>query len=514
MNMRWAWTLPVLSSLAALGITSLGAVQAQAQFDPAQAQYYGQPMGPGLGGPSMMPPGMPPGMAPGMPPGMHPQMMMGGVQPMGYMGGPTPAAPPGGMPGGPMPGGMPGGMPGMMPGPMPMGPPDAYGGYGSMPTDMGMDGQGGPMGPGNSGCPYCNGGGCDFCEGMGGHHGHRWIGGGLLGDILHCVMPYPDGGCASVRWYDFAVDFMSLKRDDAGRNINLATQGINGAVVLATDDLDFEYQESFRFSAGLQVGPGSSLEFTYFGLFDSNVNAAARSANNDIFSVLSDFGTNPANVPPLGGFPETDNSNLQRVDYSSTFDSFEINWRRRWMGPNCRYQGSWIAGVRHFILDEGFSLYTQSPLSLNGNQNIPEIARARFFTDVTNNLTGFQFGGDMWICVIPGLRVGVDGRAGVYGNHANLNTTIFTNTGFGPFQEQIDKNDVAFIGQLELMTTYRINYQWTARAGYQFLYVDGVALATENFNTVPPFGQTRTPFLDDDGTVFYHGFTAGLEFMW
>ena len=40
-----------------------------------------------------------------------------------------------------------------------------------------------------------------------------------------------------------------------------------------------------------------------------------------------------------------------------------------------------------------------------------------------------------------------------------------------------------------------------ARAGYQFLYVDGVALATENFNTTPPFAQGRIPFLDDDGTA-------------
>jgi hypothetical protein len=506
MNMRWAWTLPVLSSLAALGITA----QLPAQGDPAQAQFYGQPMVPGLAAPSMMAPG---GMYPQM--AMHPQMaMMGGVQPMAYMGGPTPAAPmgmpgamPGMMPGGPMPGGP---MPGGMPGPMPMGPPDAYGGYGSMPTDMGVEAGMGPMGPmggGGNGCPYCNGGGCDFCNGMGGHHGHRWIGGGLLGDILHCIMPYPDGGCASVRWYDFAVDFMSLKRDDPGITIPLTTQGINGPVVLSTDDLDFEYVESFRFSAGMQVGPGSSLEFTYFGLFDSNASAVARSANNDLFSIVSNFG-----LLPDGGFPETDASNLQRIDYNSTFDSFEVSWRRRWMGPNCRYQGSWMAGVRHFILDENFRLYTQSPLSVNFNN---QWATAHFRTDTTNNLTGFQFGGDMWICVMPGLRVGVDGRAGVYGNHANVNTTIFTNTGFGPFFEEIKSDDVAFIGQLELMFTYRINYQWTARAGYQLLYLDGVALGTDNFNRIPPFGpQARTTFINDDGNVFYHGYNIGLEFQW
>lgn len=36
------------------------------------------------------------------------------------------------------------------------------------------------------------------------------------------------------------------------------------------------------------------------------------------------------------------------------------------------------------------------------------------------------------------------------------------------------------------MATYRINYHWTFRAGYEFLFVDGVALATENFNATAP----------------------------
>jgi hypothetical protein len=504
MNMRWAWTLPVLSSLAALGFTAPAAAQvdpAQAAMmsDPArmaaaQAQAYGQPM---MGAPgAMMAPAM---YSPGI---MQPPMgMMPGVMPMAYMGGPTPAMPPGAMP------------PGAMPGPMPMGPPDAYGGYGSMPTDMGVEAGMGPMGGGmgggmGNGCPYCDGGGCDFCHGMFGHHGHHGLGNGLLGDVLGLVAPYPDGGCASVRWFDFALDFMMLKRDDPGRNVPFTSRGIAGPIVLASDDLDFDYEPSFRFSAAMQVGPGNSLEFTYFGLFDYNASASARSAQNDLFSVVSGFG-----APPLfPGFPETDASNFQRIGYTSTFDSFEISWRKRWMAPNCRYQGSWMAGVRHFILDESFQYFTQSPLTLNG---AGRIANANFNTDTTNNLTGIQIGGDAWICVLPGLRVGGDLRGGVYGNHMNVNTTVFTNTGFGPFFEQQVANDVSFIGQADVMATYRINYQWTLRVGYQFLYVDGVALGTENFNTRPPFGPLpRTTFVNDNGNVFYHGYNIGAEFMW
>ena len=217
---------------------------------------------------------------------------------------------------------------------------------------------------------------------------------------------------------------------------------------------------------------------------------------------------------------ETDQANFVSIDYESSFDSFEVNFRQRWMAPNCRYQGSWVCGVRHFILDEKFRLFTSSSVNgINGDPLNP--AQARFDVDTTNNLTGFQLGGDMWICVLPGLRLGGEIKAGVYGNHMNANTTIGVNNGNIPtFTERVSINDVAFIGQADLTATYRINYNWTARIGYQFLFVDGVALAGENFNTlppalfVPPPGATRVPTINDNGNVFYHGWTAGLEFMW
>jgi len=133
-------------------------------------------------------------------------------------------------------------------------------------------------------------------------------------------------------------------------------------------------------------------------------------------------------------------------------------------------------------------------------------------------LTGIQVGSDLWICILPGLRAGGELQAGVYGNHINVNTTIGSNLAQADFIERLDTNDVSFIGQANLLLTYRINYQWTLRGGYQFLFVEGVALAPENFNTEPPAlflaSTERVPFTDDDGNVFYHGWNVGLEFMW
>jgi putative beta barrel porin BBP7 len=365
------------------------------------------------------------------------------------------------------------------------------------------------------GCQHCGGMGCDACGGGLGH-------GSLLGDVFGCIAPYPDGGCAAVRWYDFAVDYMALRREDAGRRVDFASSGINGPIVLDTTDLDFDAESGFRFSAMFQWGAGSNIEFTYFGLFFWDDSASVTDPTNSLFSPFSDFGLNP------GGFVETDNGDFASIDYESKFDSFEVNFRQRWMAPNCRYQGSCLFGVRYFKLDEDFNYFAQStantipgdPLADPPTVDIvPALANN---INVHNNMVGAQIGGDLWMCILPGLRVGAEGKAAVLANRIAVESTLSTNVPDidGNPQpaliEDLVENDVSFLGEANLFATYRLNYQWTLRGGYQFLYVDGVALAPENFNAQPPFldGSPRTTVVNDNGGVFYHGWFAGAEFMW
>jgi len=396
-------------------------------------------------------------------------------------------------------------------------PPGGYGGYGAPDPSMGGGAMaGGMMGGGMDGpCQYCGGQGCPQCAGGAGSDS-SWCPNGLLGDVLGLVAPYPDGGCAAPRWYDFAVDYMMLKRDNTGQNREISRfGGPGGPTALQTNQIDFgSYKPGFRFSAALQIAAANSLEFTYFGMFNYTGHATARAAGNNLFSVFSNFGQGP-----FGGFTEFDQANFQQITYQSTFDSFETNWRCRWMAPNCRYQGSWLVGVRHFILNEKFRFFSQS-----GENGIPGPvtniipAQGRDDTDTTNDLTGLQIGGDTWICILPGLRAGAELQAGVYGNHIGVNTTIGSNMTQTQFREHLADNNVSFLGQVNLLATYRINYNWSLRGGYQFLYVSGVALAPENFNPVAPFindpFRPRVQHVFDNGFAFYHGWNVGVEFMW
>lgn len=435
-------------------VTLLGTERLSAQAPPPGLVPAGPMMGPGPGP-------MGPGMGPGMPPGaMGPGMM------------------------GPSPG---------------MYDPDAMGG-------AGMSGYAG----GGMDCPP----GMDGYGGGGRRPGHN----GLLGDVLGIVLPYPDGGCAAPRWYDFEIGAMVLKRDDAGGTQGFAAQGVGGPIVLSTDELDMGESTSFKFSAMYQFGPGSNIEFTFFGLFGWTGSAQVNDPNNLLFSPFSNFGTDP-----LNGFEETDAAFQSSISYYSTFDNYEINFRQRWQSPNCRYQGSWLAGIRYFQLDERFDYVTRVDGALAAD---PDVV-VRTNVDVNNALTGIQIGGDLWICLLPGLRVGGEGKFAVLGNHANVDNTISVTGVANPvtFADGVVVGDVSFLGDLAAYATYRLNYNWTLKAGYQVLYLEGAALASENFNAAPPniFTPTgmvpgpvpvRQPFAREDGNVFYHGFTATAEFMW
>jgi len=143
-----------------------------------------------------------------------------------------------------------------------------------------------------------------------------------------------------------------------------------------------------------------------------------------------------------------------------------------------------------------------------------------------NSLTGFQIGGDLWANVVPGVRLGADLKAGVYGNYANQGTNIISVDSVGTatsFSESVDGNDISMIAEANLMFLWRLGPHWTIKSGYNLLFLEGVALAPENFNTTPPNILTtggaftfppRASTLNDDGNVFYHGAFMGAEWMW
>ncbi|MBC8354091.1 MAG: BBP7 family outer membrane beta-barrel protein [Planctomycetes bacterium] len=384
------------------------------------------------------------------------------------------------------------------------------------PTPNGMTIPAGYESPGSyGGCTSCGGHGCPACSGR--------SAAGLGERLVNRLLPYGEGGQCAPRWYDITLDAMYLTREQASRTIDFASDGVLGNILLSTDDLNFKEELGFRLTGAKQIFAGATLEFTYFGLFNWAASATNRTPTfqDDIFSIYSDFGA--INTP--FGFDETDRSRQQSLSYSSTIDNFELNVRKRFTAPNCRLQYSWLAGVRYMYLLEDFEYFTlggDSDLITPGLQS-----RGLSDTDVRarNSLTGFQIGGDGWLNLTPGVNIGADIKAGVYGNYANQATNILATTTVPAagttFTENDNRNDISLIADANLYFMWRLGPHWSVKAGYNFLFLDGVALAPENFNGVAPNIFTggvptasRVSTVNDNGNIFYHGGFGSIEWMW
>jgi hypothetical protein len=353
---------------------------------------------------------------------------------------------------------------------------------------------------------------CDGDEFAGlsaGHPGRHRLGPGV-GSLLAWLAPYGEGGCCAPHWFDIHAEAVFLALDNGGRSVVFSRlEGPAGAAQITSADLGFDEELGMRISGAYQTGPGSNLEFTYLGLLDHISTARADSADNNLFSVFSNFGA----LPNLQFF---DNAFLQQVQHRSRLDSFELNYRRRWIGPTCTLQGSWLAGVRYAQVQEQIRWFSQG-VPVGGTAANP--GTGRYDLDVGNYMTGFQLGGDAWICILPGLNVGFDGKAGIYGNNTSQRSRMSSfdpGTGFqGIVDERVSGGQFSFLGEAALLATYRVNHQFTIRGGYQMLFIEGVATAMDNFNpSNPTVNPPRTPFLSDGADRFYHGFTLGAEWMW
>jgi hypothetical protein len=379
---------------------------------------------------------------------------------------------------------------------------DSSGGCGLLGGGCGL--LGGGCGLLGGGCGLL-GGGCGLLGGGCGEGG-LFHGGGLAEACLYGPHgPFGDGGRCLPRWFDASAEWLYWQRD-LEDSLVFSSEGVLGTPALSTDDLEIDEESAFRVSGAYLVAPAASLEASYFGLFDWSSSSVATS-NGNLFSVFSGFGTIP---PPAGtGFPESDRSDIHSVALSSELDSGELNLRHRWVSANCLVHSSWLVGARYVRVAEDLIYDTQGA---SGGMN--------YLLRTDNDLVGAQIGTDALIGITPRFKIGGEVEAGVYGTKGKQRTSVlsFRNStgGIAPnpeLREYETETDVAFVAEAGVMGLFRVTPRLTLKLGYQVLYVDGVALAIDNFNTASPFAA-RTSFIDNEGDVFYHGSNLGFEWTW
>jgi hypothetical protein len=207
-----------------------------------------------------------------------------------------------------------------------------------------------------------------------------------------------------------------------------------------------------------------------------------------------------------GGFLQTNQPPLlaiQAMDWDYATKLYNAEFNVRW-NPSSRV--TMLAGFRWLNLHE----------DLVGALEPPTVRREPPFWNgtTTNNLFGFQIGADGKI--FERGRFSIDGllKAGIFDNDAQQTTAVSV------IAKQVrsgsaSTNHAAFVGETGLQCKYQVNERLLLRAGYEAIWLEGVALAPgqvqETYVTLFPMNVQALGVNCDSG-VFYHGATAGLEY--
>ncbi|SMP74305.1 Putative beta barrel porin-7 (BBP7) [Neorhodopirellula lusitana] len=410
---------------------------------------------------------------------------------------------------------------------------------------------------GRSNCNQCRGAGCQSCAsrtlqndciGHGGVFGDMVngkcmdndlglllgsIGGGLAG-LADCLKPYGEAGKCAQRWYDLSGEYMMLSQNFSQGDQIYTYQGIDGAggvpVLSLSDAEENGLTSGMRLSASVIAGVGGNVEATYMGGHEWNNTATALgiedgvTGDGDLYSYISEFGVTPAD-----GYDDTDRSLIQSLKVSSKFHSGEINYRRRVVGPSCKFQGSWLVGLRYLRYDNNLGYDAIGSYNNRVGTTIGSTAggELRFFeSDVRtkNDLFGAQLGYDLWWNVTPGVHFGVGMKGAWVQNDWQRNVSLTANSaGPGAVPGTASSSDGdregTVMGELEAALVYRFSHEWSFRSAYHLIAIDdiiGTTLSRDDLisGVDGDVGTVFNPTSPDQSAAVLQGFTVGLEYMW
>jgi hypothetical protein len=222
------------------------------------------------------------------------------------------------------------------------------------------------------------------------------------------------------------------------------------------------------------------------------------------------------------------------ISYRSTMNNFEIDGRfsprgredQLVMQPNGRWrrecqQGtymSYLYGIRFMQIDERFNLHSVSQQSITTTvPNQTPVTTVKNgggdYEIVTHNdLLGLQIGADMTFRKCRWAWC-VRSKIGTYINFANQGSGINASATGLPnvsISDSGTKHDAALIGEVGFEASYKFRPNLVGRAGWDFMWISGVALAPDQLQ----FTSSPANTINVNGTIFSQGLSLGLEWLW
>ncbi len=289
--------------------------------------------------------------------------------------------------------------------------------------------------------------------------------------------------------------------------------------VLGTNDFDTDFNAGIRLTLGRALGDWYRLEGSYLGPYEWSDWASVRySPQAPAFGLLSPFSNfgDPDGPSGLGDLLDTefapnplfDFNDYARIDFRSRMNDGQINLRRRVRMDSeqrLRSETSWLLGLRYMNIGERFGYHATSPL--------PDRDPVSRDVWTENKMFGIQIGTLSQFLVVDRGWIDFEIKGVMFFNDASNRIE----TQFGPepvWVSEADQERTAFMGDLSLNFNYQFAPSWTFRAGYNGMWLTGLALASENFLVEgdPLIGDHRGS-LDHSGRLVYHGPSLGLVFV-
>ncbi len=285
----------------------------------------------------------------------------------------------------------------------------------------------------------------------------------------------------------------------------------SGAEQLNSRDFDLGFQAGPRISLTRYLDQGYDVELSAFGI---NHWSSTRTRISDPQSL------DPNNEKLQGlqfdapGFSAVGFMTPMRFEWESRLYNLEVNLRwfdRPWIHS--------LIGFRYVQFEE--SLLGQFPAAVPeyivpGDYILPagEPNRTFWSSKVANHLWGGQLGTDITLWDRGGLlSASSSAKVGLYYNREEQTSS---SPGLGVVSAQQD--ELAFLGEIGVMTKWRVTDRIVFRLGYQLMWLQGVALAPSQIPVSSLSGnwdrrslEGNPTSVNGNGTLFFHGSTAGVE---
>lgn len=283
--------------------------------------------------------------------------------------------------------------------------------------------------------------------------------------------------CCCQCWYGSAGAVI-LHRDRPSSGTIVDPVGLG--ITLDASSYDFGWNGGPDVTVGRQLDCCNAVEVRYF----NDIGAGA----SQFFSFIpEDFRI--ATGAPVGVFGISTNDDTD-------LHSLEVNFRRT-ISDNVTVLG----GFRYLELDDRLNFI----FNLGAGNSLYQWGE-------TNHLYGGQLGTDFLLYGnTNSFHFDAIVKGGIYGVAAKNN--YITVPAVGPtITDGGQHGDVAFVGEIDLLGTYPICNHVALQGGYELLWIDGVALATDQ--AVNATANVSGAGIDTNGSLFYQGATMALVFNW